>query len=97
MKKTVLAMVVGMLLVGPALAQNNMGGPVNPQQRNTKLTKTKVIEIGPDGLPFEKEETVNENLPIERTNAKGEYKYSGIPCKFLRKDEAKGGQTGTTQ
>jgi hypothetical protein len=41
--------------------------------------------------------TVNENLPIERTNAKGKYEYSGMPCKFLRKGEAKGGQTGTTQ
>jgi hypothetical protein len=97
MKKTVLAMVVGMLLVGPALAQTNMGGTVNPQQRNTKMTTTKVMEIGPDGLPFEKTETVNENLPIERTNAKGKYEYSGIPCKFKRASEAKGGQSGTTQ
>jgi hypothetical protein len=95
-KKTVLAVVAGMLLVGPALAQNNMGTG-NPQQRNTKMTKTKVIEIGPDGLPFEKEETVNENLPTERTNAKGTYIYSGLPGKFLRKDAATGGQTGAAK
>ena len=61
------------------------------------MTTTKTMEIGPDGRPFEKLETINENLPIERTNAKGEYKYSGIPGKFMRKEVAKGGQTGTTQ
>ena len=96
MKKIVMALVAGMLLTGPALAQNfNVGG--QPQQRNTKMTTTKVMEIGPDGLPFEKTETVNENLPIERTNAKGKYEYSGVPCKFMRADEAKGGQTGTAK
>ena len=85
-----------MLVAGPALAQNfNIGG--QPQQRNTKMTTTKVMEIGPDGLPFERMETVNENLPTERTNAKGKYQYSGIPGKFMRKEEAKGGQTGTAQ
>lgn len=96
MKRIVMAVVAGMLLVGPALAQNiKVGG--EPQQRNTKMTITKTMEIGPDGRPFEKEETVNENLPIERTNPKGKYEYSGIPCKFKRAAEAKGGQSGTTQ
>jgi hypothetical protein len=96
MKKIVLAIVAGVLLVGPALAQNNMGVG-NPQQRNTKMTTTKVMEIGPDGRPFEKTETVNENLPTERTNAAGDYKYSGIPGKFMRGRKAEGGQTGTTK
>jgi hypothetical protein len=96
MKKTLVAMVAGMLLVGPALAQNNLG-TVNPQQRNTKMTVTKVMEIGPDGRPFEKTETINENLATERTNAQGNYKYSGIPGKFMRGTEAKGGQTGTAR
>ena len=96
MKRIVMAVVAGILLAGPALAQNvNVGG--QPQQRNTKMTTAKVIEIGPDGLPFEKTETINENLPTERTNASGDYKYSGIPCKFMRGKEAKGGQTGTAQ
>jgi hypothetical protein len=94
-KKIVMALVAGMLVAGPALAQNNMG--VGPQQRNTKMTTTKVMEIGPDGLPFEKTETVNENLPTERTNARGKYQYSGIPGKFMRGKEAQGGQTGTAQ
>jgi hypothetical protein len=87
MKKTVLAMVAGMLLAGPALAQNvNVGG--EPQQRNTKMTTTKVMEIGPDGRPFEKVETINTNLinlPKERRNPESESKYSGLPCKWYRK------------
>jgi hypothetical protein len=87
MKKTVLAIVAGMLLVGPALAQNvNVGG--EPQQRNTKMTTTKVMEIGPDGRPFEKTETTNinlVNLEKERKNPDSELKYSGMPCKWYRK------------
>lgn len=80
MKKTVVAMVVGMLLVGPALAQNlNVGG--EPQQRNTKMTTIKTMVIGPDGRPYEKTETRNENLP---TNPTGNLEYSGVPCKFRR-------------
>jgi hypothetical protein len=87
MKKTLLAMVAGMLLVGPALAQNvNVGG--EPQQRNTKMTTIKTMEIGPDGRPFEKTESININLinlPKERRNPESESKYSGLPCKWYRK------------
>jgi hypothetical protein len=89
MKKTVLAMVVSMLLVGPALAQNqNMKFGGEPQQRNTKMTTTKTMKIGLDGRPYEQEETTNINLinlPKERTNPDSEFKYSGIPCKWYRK------------
>ena len=96
MKKIVMALAAGMLVAGPALAQNiTLGG--NPQQRNTKMTTLKTMEIGPDGRPFEKLETINENLPTERTNATGRYEYSGVPCKFRRGKEAKGGQSGTAQ
>jgi hypothetical protein len=87
MKKTLLAMVAGMFLVGPALAQNiNLGG--DPQQRNTKITTVKTMEIGRDGRPFEKSESINVNLinlPKERKNADSDYKYSGMPGKWYRK------------
>ena len=87
MKKIVLAVVAGMLLTGPALAQNvNVGG--EPQQRNTKLTKIKTMKIGPDGMPHEEEATININLinlPKERKNPEAEFKYSGIPGKWYRK------------
>ena len=87
MKKTVLAMVAGMLLVGPALAQNvKVGG--EPQQRNTKMTTYKIMDIGSDGRPFEKEVVINENLPEERNNPTGDLKYSGVPCKFMRQSKA---------
>lgn len=80
MKKTVLAMVVGMLLVGPALAQNVQYGG-GQQQRNTQQTTTETTEIGPDGKPIKKHVITNENLP---TQSKGGYDYSGIPCKWMR-------------
>ena len=87
MKKIVLAVVAGMLLAGPALAQNvNVGG--QPQQRNTKVTTTKTMKIGTDGRPHEQEETRNINLinlPKERKNPDAEFKYSGIPGKWYRK------------
>jgi hypothetical protein len=87
MKKTVLAIVAGMLLAGPAPAQNfNLGG--DPQQRNTKMTTRKTMEIGSDGRPFEKTETMNINLinlPQERKNSEGNFKYSGMPCKWSKK------------
>ena len=87
MKKTVLAMVVGMLLVGPALAQNvKVGG--EQQQRNTKMTTYKIMAIGSDGRPFEKEVVINENLPEERTNPSGDLKYSGVPGKWMRQSRA---------
>lgn len=57
------------------------------------MTTYKIMEIGSDWRPFEKEVSINENLPIERTNAKGKLEYSGIPCKFMKAKEAVGGQT----
>jgi hypothetical protein len=79
-KEIVMALAAGMLLVGPALAQNiNVGG--EQQQRNTKVTTIKSMMIGPDGRPYEKTESINENLP---TNPTGKLEYSGVPCKFMR-------------
>ena len=84
MKKTVLAMLVGMLLVGPALAQNvQVGG--GQQQRNTQQTTTETTEIGPDGKPIKKQVITNENLP---TQSKGGYIYSGMPGKWMRGEKA---------
>ena len=94
MKKIVMALVASLLLTGPALAQSTMA---SGQARNSKTTVVKTMEIGPDGRPFEQEQTINENLPTERTNAKGKYAYSGIPGKFLREKEAAGGQTATVK
>jgi hypothetical protein len=88
MKRIVMAVVAGMLLVGPALAQQNNKGGGDPQQRNTKITTTKTMKIGLDGRPYEQEETTNINLinlPKERKNADGEFKYLGIPGKWQRK------------
>lgn len=90
MKKIVLAMVGGMLLVGPVLAQTIQLGPT--QQRNTRQATTSWSEKGPDGKPLQKSVTENINLPIERTNATGEYHYSGIPGKWMRGSRARGGQ-----
>ena len=93
MKKIVMALVASLLLTGPALAQNiNVGGEA--QQRNTKVTKIKTMTIGPDGRPYEKEETINENLP---TNPTGKIDYAGVPCKFMRttgsiREKGPGGQ-----
>jgi hypothetical protein len=89
MKTIVMAVVTGMLLTGPALAENvNVGG--DPQQRNSKITTIKTMDIGPDGRPFEKTESTNINvidLPKERKNPATEVKYSGVPNKWYRKAE----------
>ena len=93
MEKTVLAMVIGMLLVGPALAQNvQFGG--GQQQRNTQQTTTETTEIGPDGKPIKTQVITNVNLPTQST---GPYVYSGMPGKWMRgekkaKDEPTGKQ-----
>ena len=90
MKKTVSAMVAGMLLVGPALAQNTQFGP--SQQRNTQQTTTETTEIGPDGKPTKKQVITNVNLP---TQSSGKYEYSGMPGKWMRGEKkAKDEPTG---
>lgn len=87
MKRTVLAMVVGMLLVGPALAQNvTVGG--DQQQRNTEQTIRKTKKFDPVTGKEIGEDTVstNKNLP-----ATGNYEYSGLPCKWRRGQGGGGG------
>lgn len=80
MKRIVMAVVAGMLLAGPALAQNvQFGG--GQQQRNTQQTTVETTEIGPDGKPIKKQVITNENLP---TQSSGKYEYSGIPGKWMR-------------
>jgi hypothetical protein len=83
MRKVIFAvMVMGVLMARPVLAQNiQVGGE---QQRNTQVTETKTTEEVA-GKKVEKRVSTNVGLPTVKPAPTGQYGYSGLPCKWMRK------------